>query len=1116
MLYAESMMSSKLAEALRGLGVPEDLVKEGMDFIDLSEEADYSKLDDIKPFKLGRSVDWNKHEKVIKAFKTEILRENNEELTCRYLNWAFAATGIDCIWIVNEDHYSTSPEYQKRLEKALTKRFGSEKAKAAAFAVEFSRFANVSLRYSYRKMPTAAPAVCIGAAEFLGSSPDYVTLMGLCICALDQCDPDSPDAVSDKAVEIVLDASAAESRMSQNEHEYRQVALCEAARFSEKAEKEFFARAKNGKRLAEIASWHLTDLNRICSLVEQKADLLDKEYIYFIAKKGKIKRLSILAKEHKELYKQAIAAADPLLAVELENVLAETDKTYDRSELDLKKKLQDKITVAICKNTKTPKYIFEFLEGRCGFEEMFPDGSKLNMSGRGSGNANYYYNAYGNDVFFERLITLLMICDCGYGRSYTIRTISGFSLDCKNVSVIFDAMSKVGAPLGIIINYLALYIDDMYSDKEKVINAAVECAAKQPDALAEIDPKTLCATARVILTKSFGTQPHRFSKEIMLMTDDTSKAVKAELLTILSKTATAENISELLKAKKQAKRELAVSIIEKKGADSFKDELSAAFESEKSDKLKIRIGSLLGMSEAVEEQKETDKTDIIKKLTKSTAKLTWLKGFTYPQVKKKDGSDADEQTLNALLMCYAPMTSASRNTTADFIAEQLDTSDLEKFAGQVFSQWCALGAQAKQKWVLYFSAVHGGREMTAVILRSIKEWAENMRGAIAAEAVRALALGGSSKALMALDSMSRKFKNKQVRNAAAESLANAAEQLGITTEELADRIVPDLGFDDNLCRVFDYGSRQFNVYLRPSLELEIMNGEKTIKTLPKPGAKDDAEKASAAYEEFKEMKKLIKNAVTAQRARLEYVMLCDRRWTSESWRTLFVKNALMHCFAIGLIWGVYEDSKLTVTFRYMEDGSFTTSDGDEFELPENASIGLVHPLDITEELKNEWIEQLSDFEITQPFPQLSRKCYRPTDDELKQKRITRFDGCEFNSLSLINKMIKLGWDKGVAEDAGWFSYFVRKDLTSRKRREDGTVEIAGNAAMLTFSGASIVNYDFEGEEVEIYKLGFCKPDVIPYHYEKDESYIDISTVPPRYFSEIIMQLTSVFGEKEDK
>jgi hypothetical protein len=69
--------------------------------------------------------------------------------------------------------------------------------------------------------------------------------------------------------------------------------------------------------------------------------------------------------------------------------------------------------------------------------------------------------------------------------------------------------------------------------------------------------------------------------------------------------------------------------------------------------------------------------------------------------------------------------------------------------------------------------------------------------------------------------MARKFKFRQVKVAAAAALDTAAQELGISVEELADRIVPDLGFSEDGTRVFHYGKRSFTVRLTPALELAI-------------------------------------------------------------------------------------------------------------------------------------------------------------------------------------------------------------------------------------------------------------------------------------------------------
>lgn len=86
---------------------------------------------------------------------------------------------------------------------------------------------------------------------------------------------------------------------------------------------------------------------------------------------------------------------------------------------------------------------------------------------------------------------------------------------------------------------------------------------------------------------------------------------------------------------------------------------------------------------------------------------------------------------------------------------------------------------------------------------------------------------------MTVDSIARKFKFRQIKTAAGEALEFAASQLGLTREELEDKIVPDLGFDETMARIFDYGERKFKVYLTPALEIEVYDdNEKKLKNLP--------------------------------------------------------------------------------------------------------------------------------------------------------------------------------------------------------------------------------------------------------------------------------------------
>ena len=361
----------------------------------------------------------------------------------------------------------------------------------------------------------------------------------------------------------------------------------------------------------------------------------------------------------------------------------------------------------------------------------------------------------------------------------------------------------------------------------------------------------------------------------------------------------------------------------------------------------------------------------------------------------------------------------------------------------------------------------------------------------------ALTLSDDPAALLTVDAISRKFKFRQVKAAAAAALEHAAEELGITPEELADRIVPDMGFSADGRRIFDYGPRSFTVRLTPTMELEITNDSgKTVKNLPAPGKTDDEEKANAAYSEFKTMKKQMRTTVTAQKNRLEAALASLRCWSGEAWQALFVQNPIMHQFAMSLIWGVYQGDRLQTTFRYMEDGSFNTVDEEEYQLPEGARIGIVHPVELTEEMLADWKQQLEDYEIVQSIPQLSRPVYSLEPGTEQSRSLEKFGGKQLNGLSLSGKLLGLGWYRGSVQDGGGFYTFYREDPA------------LGMGVELNFSGSFVGG---ENDTVTVYDAVFYRAGTVArggycYDTPKEEDIFALGDVPARYYSEVVYQL----------
>ena len=132
----------------------------------------------------------------------------------------------------------------------------------------------------------------------------------------------------------------------------------------------------------------------------------------------------------------------------------------------------------------------------------------------------------------------------------------------------------------------------------------------------------------------------------------------------------------------------------------------------------------------------------------------------------------------------------------------------------------------------------------------IRQWADSSRGKMAEYAVEALALLGTDAALLTVDALAIRYrsKNKNVGKAAVEAFVAAADNLGITPDELGDRVVPWLGFEPGQKRIIDCGAKKVEARIGSDLKLQFIDLEKNkpIASLPKTAPKE-------VLAEFKEL-----------------------------------------------------------------------------------------------------------------------------------------------------------------------------------------------------------------------------------------------------------------------
>lgn len=1097
MIFAQGYRSfQKLAKAFEGYKIESAVIDIALEYLDISKERDNTLLDRIPHYNL--SDDSTSYYELKKAVQLEIMSARSEEIRERYILLSEALTGSNSLNLIEIIYDYVITKHEKEILKALSSRYG-DKAEACYYSIYMSQNSN------YRnKNIIKSSGICLDAVEF-ADRPEIKAL--LCAKALNQIpkqEKNNPLAL--KAVQYIKDIFA-DKKISDT---YILIAIGEGAYFDEELKNLFrnYAKKYSFHYVVKFSFSELPDVSRILNLVISTPECITTEYIKHMAEEfltrdyTTIKHFETLALNYTDLYKNALySVQDIKVAKKMQDILIRVMPDYDIDKNALKEKIQRTVSKSLseCFQEDSRDDIRKYLLNGGDFYTVKSsiEGNRLHINFK---ECNGYIGAFGLDDFMKRIITVMAFMK-SWNIFYFINSCSEFKIDDRPDEFIDILMGTLKNSTDVL-RKVAETIDDSYCS-ESMWEKFSQALSGRIESFENIDVSDMPVTARRIYVKALAiANRNKYKSQILSFAGDTSKKVKDALIDSIS-TNWHEDIVGLLQSKKIGMRDIAVAVIEKNNDVSFREELEKAFEKEKSEKLKSHIAVLIGAG-TTEIPEKSAKVDIITILVKGSKgkKVSFLFEYPYKTVHFTDGTEVPENYLKAMIILYSDMTSIAINDTAKELAGKIKPSELNDFTMEVFNRWADKGASAKTKWVMWFCGVHGGHGMIEMLMKYIKEWSEHSRGAIASEAVMAMAVNGSSEALMNVDSIARKFRHKQVRNSAKKALDDVAEIFGITKEELSDRIVPDMNFNDRMCRVFDYGNRQFNVYLTPTLEIEIFNGDKKLKNLPKPAKSDDPEKSVQAYEDFRIMKKQIKTVVANQKQRLEYVLMCDRKWTSENWKNLFVKNPVMHCFAIGLIWGVYDGDRLVESFRYMDDGSFTNIDEDEFNIPENAEIGLVHPVELTPEQKKAWAEQLSDYEIIQPFPQISRPCFTPTEQELDSDEVTRFDGVSIGNYTLRGKLLKSGWETGTPQDGGWFWEFDRADVIKCVKNPDGTNVYKGYNTEIEFSGMGI-DY-MEAEDVTLGKLVFKN-----YNASYQTKSLKIKNVNPRYFSEVIMQLSSL-------
>lgn len=371
-----------------------------------------------------------------------------------------------------------------------------------------------------------------------------------------------------------------------------------------------------------------------------------------------------------------------------------------------------------------------------------------------------------------------------------------------------------------------------------------------------------------------------------------------------------------------------------------------------------------------------------------------------------------------------------------------------------------LGSATDSKGVLALATRVNGADAAQRIRAFLKD--HGSRVSQAKGLIELLAAIGTGSALQLLLSAANRSKQRSVQAHAAALVEAVAERNGWSAAQLADRTVPTGGFDTDGTQDVECGeNRSYRLQLDAQDAVIILNAEgREVKALPGPRIEEERPLVEAAKKQLANARKEVKQVLAAQTERLHEAMCLQRSWTREDWESFVAGHPIVGRLAARLIWqGADAEGQPAGTFRPMGDGSYTDVEDGDVDLAAFAEIRLAHSSLLDSAAIGAWRTHLADYAVEPPFDQLGRDLPRLGEMQGKDRTITDREGWMIESFKLRGTATKLGYQRGQAQDGGWF-------LTYEK-----TYREAGLLVEIEFTGSPLPE---ENRPTALQSLNFRK------------------------------------------
>ncbi|PZT98667.1 MAG: hypothetical protein DI630_18955 [Gordonia sp. (in: high G+C Gram-positive bacteria)] len=346
----------------------------------------------------------------------------------------------------------------------------------------------------------------------------------------------------------------------------------------------------------------------------------------------------------------------------------------------------------------------------------------------------------------------------------------------------------------------------------------------------------------------------------------------------------------------------------------------------------------------------------------------------------------------------------------DILRHLISSAHLAQFTRDIFTRWSAAGFPLQQDWALDALGVLGDNITVDLLAPLIQTWPLQSAHRRATTGLDVLMAIGSDNALHALWTIADGLRFPALRKKAEANINYIADQLDLAPEDLADRVIPRLGFDAQSTMIIDYHRTTFMVSLTNRLLVQITDSTGTpLADVPAPNAADPGD-VHDTYKRYTTMRRTLRTTGPDLIGRLQTAMLTERQWTLDAVVQRYLHHPLMGPLARNLLW--VNDQGAFFRFDELTKEPVTASE-QPLHLDGAATIRLAHPVAMASDDLRAWQTVFDNSALEQPFEQLWRAVYT---NELTEG-LSLYENVKVSTRELL-ALRRSGWVREEPQDKG--------------------------------------------------------------------------------------------------